>query len=64
VICGADSWDEMENYALSKEESLRTFLDLPNGIPSHDTFNRVFSNIDSEKLEACSIEWVNCTSLI
>lgn len=59
VICGADSWNEMENYALSKEEFLRTFLDLPNGIPSLGTFNRVFSNIDSEKFEACSIEWVN-----
>jgi len=59
VICGADSWNEMENYAQSKEEFLRTFLDLPNGIPSHDTFNRVFSNIDSAKFEACFINWVN-----
>ena len=59
VICGADSWNEMENYAQSKEEFLRTFLDLPNGIPSHDTFNRVFSNIDSEQFESCFINWVN-----
>lgn len=59
VICGADSWNEMENYAQSKEEFLRTFLDLPNGIPSHDTFNRVFSNIDSHQFESCFIEWVN-----
>lgn len=59
VICGADSWNEMENYAQSKEEFLRTFLDLPNGIPSHDTFNRVFSNIDSAQFEACFITWVN-----
>ncbi|WP_299668583.1 ISAs1 family transposase [uncultured Polaribacter sp.] len=59
VICGADSWNEMENYARSKEEFLRTFLDLPNGIPSHDTFNRVFSNIDSAQFESCSIQWVN-----
>lgn len=58
VICGADSWNEMENYANSKEEFLRSFLDLPNGIPSHDTFNRVFSNIDSAHFEACFIEWV------
>jgi len=59
VICGADSWNEMENYAQSKEGFLRTFLDLPNGIPSHDTFNRVFSNIDSQQFEACFIEWVS-----
>lgn len=58
VLCGANSWDEMEEYAQSKEEFLRTFLELPNGIPSHDTFNRVFSNIDSHKFEACFMEWV------
>jgi predicted transposase YbfD/YdcC len=59
VICGADSWNEMENYAQSKQEFLRSFLDLPNGIPSHDTFNRVFSNIDSDQFETCFIEWVS-----
>jgi predicted transposase YbfD/YdcC len=59
VICGADSWNEMENYANSKEEFLRSFLDLPNGIPSHDTFNRVFSNIDSNEFEKCFIQWVS-----
>ena len=58
LICGADSWNEMELYAQEKEEFLRTFLDLPNGIPSHDTFNRVFSAIDSEQFELCFIEWV------
>lgn len=59
VICGADSWNEMENYAHAKEEFLRSFLDLPNGIPSHDTFNRVFSNIDSNHFETCFIQWVS-----
>jgi hypothetical protein len=58
VICGADSWNEMELYAQEKEDFLRTFLDLPNGIPSHDTFNRVFSAIDSKQFEVCFIEWV------
>ena len=43
VICGANSWNEMESYAKSKKEFLCSFLNLPNGIPSHDTFNRVFS---------------------
>lgn len=58
VICGADSWNEMELYAQEKEAFLRTFLDLPNGIPSHDTFNRVFSAIDSKQFEVCFIQWV------
>ena len=58
VICGADSWNEMELYAQEKEDFLRTFLKLPNGIPSHDTFNRVFSAIDSKQFELCFIEWV------
>ena len=58
VICGANSWNEIELYAQEKEEFLRTFLDLPNGIPSHDTFNRVFSAIDSKQFELCFVEWV------
>ena len=59
VICGAESCNEMEDYARAKEDFLRTFLDLPNGIASHDTFNRVFSNIDSNEFEGCFIEWVS-----
>ena len=55
----AESWNEMEDYALSKEDFLRSFLDLPNGIPSHDTFNRVFSNIDSDEFKRCFIQWVS-----
>lgn len=59
VICGANTWNEMQQYGLEKEDFLRTFLDLPNGIPSHDTFNRVFSAIDSEQFESCFIQWVS-----
>lgn len=62
VLCGADSWSNMEEYAYSKEEFLRSFLELPNGIPSHDTFNRVFSNIDSDLFEACFVKWVSSIS--
>ena len=58
VICGANTWNEMEQYALEKEEFLRTFLDLPNGIASHDTFNRVFSAINPKQFEACFTEWI------
>ena len=58
VICGADSWDEIEDYGKVKYDWLQTFLSLPNGIPSHDTFNRVFSNLCSEKFEICFNKWV------
>jgi hypothetical protein len=47
VICGAEGWTDIENFGKSKELWLRTFLELPNGIPSHDTFGRVFSMIDA-----------------
>jgi Transposase len=57
IICGGDSWNDMEEFGKAKEEWLRTFLQLPNGIPSHDTFNRVFSALNPEELEGCFIEW-------
>ncbi|WP_142785143.1 ISAs1 family transposase [Changchengzhania lutea] len=59
VICAADSWKDMETYAKAKVDFLRSFLDLPNGTPSDDTFNRVFSSIDSEQFETCFIDWVS-----
>ena len=59
VICGAETWKQMVGFAKSKEEFLRTFLDLPNGIPSEDTINRLFTSIDSIQLENCFIEWVS-----
>ena len=62
VICGAETWEQIEYYAKSKEKFLRTFLELPHGIPSDDTINRMFSSIDSAKFETCFIEWVNTLS--
>jgi predicted transposase YbfD/YdcC len=59
VICGAETWKQMVGFAKSKEEFLKTFLELPRGIPSEDTINRVFSSIDSIQFEECFIEWVN-----
>lgn len=58
VICAADTWKDMETYAKAKEDFLRSFLDLPNGIPSDDTFNRVFSAIKPDQFERCFMEWV------
>jgi hypothetical protein len=48
VICGAEGWVDIENFGKSKEMWLRTFLELPNGIPSHDTFGQVFSMVDAQ----------------
>jgi predicted transposase YbfD/YdcC len=59
VICGAETWKQMVGFAKSKEAFLKTFLELPQGIPSEDTINRVFSSIDSNQFETYFIEWVN-----
>lgn len=64
VICGAETWKQMVDFACSKEEFLKKFLKLENGIPSDDTINRVFSAIDSNQFENCFIEWVNSISEI
>jgi predicted transposase YbfD/YdcC len=58
VICGAEGWTDMERFGKSKEGWLRTFLELPNGIPSHDTFGRVFSMIDAQEFQLAFWEWV------
>jgi len=64
VICGAESWNDIENYGKAKEAWLKQFLKLPNGIPSHDTFNRLYSALDATELESCFIEWVKAVSNI
>jgi predicted transposase YbfD/YdcC len=64
VICGAETWKQMIEFANSKEGFLRKFLELPNGIPSEDTINRVFSSIDSAQFETCFIDWVNSISTL
>jgi hypothetical protein len=63
TLCGVDEWEGIEDFALEEEAWLRTFLVLPNGIPSHDTFNRIFRMIDVGAFNACFLEWVNCLSL-
>ena len=57
VLCGADSWAEVELYGRSKQEWLRRFLPLANGIPSHDTFNRVLAALDPKKFLECFLRW-------
>ena len=58
VICGADNWVEIEEFGYAKRDWLEAMLGLPNGIPSHDTFGRVFARLDAEQFEACSVKWV------
>jgi predicted transposase YbfD/YdcC len=58
VICGADGWNEVELYGKSKEKWLRTILELPHGIPSHDTFGRVFRQIKPDEFQGSYMDWV------
>ena len=57
VICGADSYASMEVFGQTKKPWFEQFLELRNGIPSHDTFNDVFRALDTEKFEECFIAW-------
>ena len=58
VICGADNWVEVEEFGIAKETWFKTFLSLPNGIPSHDTFGRVFADLDTEAFGTCFSNWI------
>lgn len=58
VIAGADGWTEIEDYGHSKQAWLATFLELENGIPSHDTFGRVFAKLDPQAFRECFATWV------
>jgi predicted transposase YbfD/YdcC len=58
VLCGADRWLEIADYAESKSEWLKTFLTLPGGVPSHDTFRRVFCLLDPLAFQKCFSDWM------
>jgi len=59
VICGAEHWNEIEEFGEAKQEWFATFLELENGIPSHDTFRRVFILLDNIELKEVFVEWIN-----
>src|SRR5215510_12773694 len=62
VICGADTWVEMEAYGRAQEKWLRQFLALPNGIPSHDTFARVIARLKPDEFQQCFLRWMQAVS--
>ncbi len=64
VIAGADTWVGIEQFGNAKLDWLRTILDLPNGIPSHDTFGRVFARLDPDQFQRCFVGWVQAISEI
>ena len=57
VICGAEGWDDMNEFGLAKQKWLCTFLELPHGIASADTFARVFARLEPSSFRACFVEW-------
>jgi predicted transposase YbfD/YdcC len=58
TICGADNWEAIAEYGRTKKDWLKTFLELPNGIPSADTFIRVFARLKPEALQRCFMGWM------
>lgn len=58
VIAGAEGWEDIEEFGKQKHEWLKTFLRLPNGIPSHDTINRVFRLLKPEQFQECFLRWI------
>jgi len=58
VICGADDWQQVETFGRNRLDWLKRFLRLPNGIPSHDTFERVFDRLDPQAFQTCFRAWM------
>ena len=62
VISGAETWDDIAEFGRTKQEWLGSFLELPSGIPCHDTFNRVFQALDPKQFERCFLSWTQAVS--
>lgn len=58
VICGAETWTDIELFGQERRSWLEQFLDMSHGVPSHDTFGRVFARIDTQQFQQCFISWV------
>jgi predicted transposase YbfD/YdcC len=64
VICGCDEWNDIEEFGTIRYDWLKTILELPNGIPSHDTFNRVFSLLDPKEFQQCFTTWIQAVAKV
>jgi len=64
TICGAEGWEDFAEFGKAKREWFETFLELPNGIPSPDTFRRVLQRLDPHEFEACFLRWVQSVNKI
>ncbi len=64
VICGADDWVGIAKFGKSKKDWFKSFLELPNGIPSHDTFGRVFSLLSPKEFQSCFRNWIQSVAQV
>ena len=64
VVCGCDDWNDIEEFGTIRYDWLKTILELPNGIPSHDTFNRVFSLLDPKELQQSFSSWIQAVAKV
>ena len=58
TICGANTWADIERFCVAHQDWFSEFLELPNGVPSHDTFGRVFRVLDTQQFQECLARWV------
>lgn len=64
AIAGADNWEDVEEFGKARLEWFQTFLEIPNGIPSHDTFTRVFARLDPEQFQTCFMRWMTAVAQV
>jgi len=62
IVAGADNWEDIADFGQAKVDWFKTFLELPNGIPSHDTFNRVFARLDPQQFQDGFMSWIRAAS--